>query len=90
MIGKDRELLTPMRGCLRSSTLLAAAISTRVVLVAVFFVYVTVLNPSGSGSDVRPESEIPAAAASVPVRHFSEGRGGRYRNSRQGLSGKGS
>jgi hypothetical protein len=34
-------------------------------VLVVFFLYVTVLNPSGSGSAVGTESEIPAAAKSL-------------------------
>jgi hypothetical protein len=64
MTGSDVELLTPMRGCLRGLTLLTATISTG-VLVAVFFLHVTVLNPSGSGSAVGLEGEIPVAATSL-------------------------
>jgi hypothetical protein len=50
MTGNDVELLTPMRGCLRGLTLLPAAISAGGVLVVVFFLYATVLKPSGSDS----------------------------------------
>jgi hypothetical protein len=41
--GLNRELLTPMSGCLRGLTLLTA-ISAGGVLVAAFLLYVTVLN----------------------------------------------
>jgi hypothetical protein len=46
MTDSDRELLTPMQDSLRCLTFLVAGISAEGVLVAVFFLYVTVLNPS--------------------------------------------
>jgi hypothetical protein len=64
MTSKDSELLTPLRGCLRGLTLFTAEISAE-VLVADFFLYVTVLNPPGSGSAVGPEGGIPVAATSL-------------------------
>jgi hypothetical protein len=65
MTGKDNELLTPIRGCQRGLALVTAVVSAGGVLMEVFFLYVTVLNPSGSGSAVGPEGEIGAAAMSL-------------------------
>jgi hypothetical protein len=64
MKGKDIELLTPMRGCLRGLTL-AAVFTAGGELMAVFFLHVTVVKPSGSGSAVGLGGEIPAAATSL-------------------------
>jgi hypothetical protein len=58
--GKDSGLLTPIRGCLRDLTLITVVLLVGGVLVDVFFLYVTVLNLSGSGSAVGP-----AAATSL-------------------------
>jgi hypothetical protein len=57
--GKNSELLTPIRGCRRGLTLVTVVLLVGGVLVDVFFLYVTDLNPSG------PEGEVPAAATSL-------------------------
>lgn len=55
---KDRELQAQVSGCLRTLALSTADIPTGGVLVAVFFICVTVLKPSGSSSTVGPEGKI--------------------------------
>jgi hypothetical protein len=54
-----------MNGYLQSLTLLTVAIPTGGVLLAVFFLYVTDLKPSGSCSTAGPEGEIPAVVTSL-------------------------
>jgi hypothetical protein len=51
-----------MSGCLRSLSLLTAAIPAGELPMAVFFLYLMVLKLLGSGSTVGPEDEVPAAA----------------------------
>jgi hypothetical protein len=63
--GKDSELLTPIMGSRRGLTLVTVVVLAGGVLVDVFFLYITVLNPSGSRSEVGPEGEVPAAATSL-------------------------
>lgn len=56
--------------------------------VVVVFLYIMVLNPSGSGSTADTEGKIPAAAKSLYDN--CHGHPSTYKNNRQGLSGKGS
>jgi hypothetical protein len=65
MTSSDRELLTLMQSSLRCLTFLVAGITIGCVLVAFFFLYVTVLNPSRSGTRTDPEGEIPDAVTSL-------------------------
>jgi hypothetical protein len=44
---------------------LTAEVSAKRVLVAAFFLYVTVLNPPGAGNSADPEGEIPVAVTSL-------------------------
>jgi hypothetical protein len=65
MTGSDRKLLAPMQGSLQCLNFLVPGISAGGVLVAAFFLYVTVLNLSRSGRGIDPEGEIPAGATSL-------------------------
>jgi hypothetical protein len=65
MTGSDRELLAPMQGSLRCLYFLITGSSAGGVLVAAFFLYTTVFNPSRSGRGTDPEGGIPAAATSL-------------------------
>jgi hypothetical protein len=56
-----------MQGSLRCLNFLATGSSAGGVLVAAFFLYVTVLNPSRSGRGTDAEGEIPAAATSLII-----------------------
>jgi hypothetical protein len=65
MTCSNRELLTLMQGSLRCLAFFVAGISAEGVLVAVFFLYVMVLNLSRSGGGADPEGKIPAMATSL-------------------------